>query len=67
LHGGVGARQLGYRFSLDAQPFVLPLIAVGAAWDREWGRPSRALVVSVVASVLVNAYAIAAIVSVGYA
>jgi len=67
LHGGVGARQLGYRFSLDAQPFVLPLIAVGAAWHGGWRRPSRALLLAVATSVLVNAYAIAAIVSVGYA
>ena len=67
VHGGVGARQLGYRFSLDAQPFWLPLLAVGAAWHGEWGRPSCAVVLSIGASVLVNAYAVLTILSVGYA
>ena len=60
LHGGVGARQLGYRFSLDAQPFLLPVLAVGAMRSR-WLSPA------VVWSVLANAYCVIAIATVGYA
>jgi hypothetical protein len=67
FHGGVGARQLGYRFSLDAQPFLLPLIALGAAWNGAWHGPTRWLVVAVIWSVLATAYATIAILGVGYA
>ena len=67
FHGGVGARQLGYRFSLDAQPFLLPLVALGACWNGEWGGPTRWLVAAVIWSVLANAYATITILSVGYA
>ena len=63
FHGGVGARQLGYRFSLDAQPFWLPLVAVGAT---EAARP-RLFVALVLWSVLANAYGTIAIATVGYA
>lgn len=64
FHGGVGARQLGYRFSLDAQPFLLPVVATGAT--DATGAPSRIFVAAVVWSVLANAYATAAIMSIGY-
>lgn len=65
LHGGVGARQLGYRFSLDAQPFLLPLIAIGAT--RHDGAPSPLLAPAVIWSVLATAYCTIAIATVGYA
>lgn len=67
FHGGVGARQLGYRFSLDAQPFLLPLVALGASWTGSWAGPTRWLVAAVIWSVLATAYATIAILSVGYA
>lgn len=67
FHGGIGARQLGYRFSLDAQPFLLPLVALGAAWNGRWHGPSRLLVAAVIWSVLATLYFTVAILSVGYA
>jgi hypothetical protein len=67
FHGGVGARQLGYRFSLDAQPFLLPVVALGGSWTRSWTRPTRWLVAAVIWSVLATVYATIAILSVGYA
>lgn len=65
LHGGVGARQLGYRFSLDAQPFLLPLVAIGAT--RGDGVRSPLLVPAVIWSVVATAYSTVAIATVGYA
>jgi hypothetical protein len=68
FHGGVGARQLGYRFSLDAQPFILPLVALGASWwNGVWHGPTRWLVAAVVWSVLATTYFTVAIIAVGYA
>jgi hypothetical protein len=67
FHGGVGARQLGYRFSLDAQPFLLPLVALGAAWNGAWRGPTRWLGAAVIWSVVATAYATIAILSLGYA
>lgn len=68
LHGGVGAAQFGYRFWLDAQPFLLPLVASGAAWrDGHWERPTRGYALAVGWSVLANLYGIAAIRADGFA
>ena len=60
LHGNIGWTQWGYRFSLDAQPFLLPLVAYGAALRREneWGRVALGFVVLVAWSVVANLYGV---------
>jgi hypothetical protein len=63
LHGTVGFQQFGYRFSLDAQPFLIALALAGdgrtgAAWR---SRPSWLFVAAVIASIVINIYAMVAI------
>ena len=59
LHGTVGFAQFGYRFSLDAQPFLVALAVAGDARLRSgWRiRPSLLFLVAVALAVLVNVYA----------
>jgi hypothetical protein len=63
LHGTVGFAQFGYRFSLDAQPFLIALAVAGDGLSRGlWRtRPSTAFVVAIGLSLLVNIYATIAI------
>jgi hypothetical protein len=68
FHGTIGFQQFGYRFSIDAQPFLVALAVTGDAvaggvWRR---RASVLFVVALVISVLVNVYAAIAIVRFGY-
>jgi hypothetical protein len=63
LHGTVGFQQFGYRFSLDAQPFLIALALAGDArsggtW--RW-RPSWLFILVVILSVVINIYAMIAI------
>ena len=55
-HFSQGWVQWGYRFSLDFIPFLLPLVALGAA--RVDGRPRLVAVVLVVAGALVNLWGV---------
>ena len=68
LHGTVGFAQFGYRFSLDAQPFLIALALVGDARTEDgWRlRPSRFFVVAIVLSIVINLYATIAITRFGY-
>jgi hypothetical protein len=68
LHGTVGFAQFGYRFSLDAQPFLVALALAGdAKSDAGWrARPSRLLIVAIVVSIVINLYATIAITRFGY-
>jgi hypothetical protein len=68
LHGTVGFQQFGYRFSIDAQPFLIALAISGAGlregvWRR---RPSILFIVAVVLSVVVNIAATIGITRFGY-
>ena len=68
FHGTIGFQQFGYRFSIDAQPFLIALAATGDAvaggvWRR---RPSVLFIVAAVIAVVVNVYATIAIVRFGY-
>jgi hypothetical protein len=68
FHGTWGFAQFGYRFSIDAQPFLVALACTGAAaftgvWRR---RPSALFLVAVAASIAVNVYAAIAILRFGY-
>jgi len=68
LHGTVGFAQFGYRFSIDAQPFLIALALRGDAradggW-RPW--PSGLFVAACLASLAVNVYAAIAIIRFGY-
>jgi hypothetical protein len=57
LFATVGYEQYGYRYSLDLQPFLIVLAAVGASWTPSgWQRPSRLFLAAVVLSVLITAY-----------
>ncbi|MEW6224313.1 MAG: hypothetical protein AB1627_06760 [Chloroflexota bacterium] len=55
-HFSQGWVQWGYRFSLDFIPFLLPLIAIGAA--RADGRPRAVAVALVIAGALVNLWGV---------
>src|SRR5206468_3698475 len=68
LHGTVGFQQFGYRFSLDAQPFLVALAVAGDARTRDgWrSRPSIPFIVATVLSVAINLYATIAITRFGY-
>jgi hypothetical protein len=67
LHGTVGFAQFGYRFSLDAQPFLLPLVALGAGWaGGAWREPSLLFVVLASWSVIANLYGALAIIQLQY-
>jgi hypothetical protein len=68
LHGTVGFPQFGYRFSLDAQPFLVLLALAGdARTDAGWrSRPSRLFIGAIVVSIAINLYATIAITRFGY-
>ena len=63
FHGTVGFQQFGYRFSMDAQPFLVALALVGDARGRSaWrARPSWLFVAVVTVSIAINLYAMIAI------
>ena len=64
----VGYEQYGYRYSLDLQPFLIVLVAIGAAWTPAgWHLPSRLFLGAVVLSVLVSAYFLVVIRLFGFA
>lgn len=56
--GTVGFEQYGYRRALDAQPFLMALLALGAAWTgREWRRlPAPLFTFAVALSIAINVY-----------
>ncbi len=63
FHGTVGFQQFGYRFSIDAQPFLIALALVGdarsvGAWRM---RPSWLFTAIVIVSIVINIYATIAI------
>ena len=68
LHGTVGFAQFGYRFSLDAQPFLVTLALAGEArTDGGWrSRPTWLFIAAVVLSIAINLYATIAITRFGY-
>lgn len=67
LHANVGFAQFGYRYSLDAQPFLLMLVALGASWrEGRWMQSRRTFLGLVVWSVLANAYGVVTISFLGY-
>jgi hypothetical protein len=68
LHGTVGFAQFGYRFSIDAQPFLVALAIAGdARTSTGWrARPSRLFIAAIVLSVAINLYATIAITRFGY-
>ena len=63
FHGTVGFQQFGYRFSIDAQPFLIALAIAGDGLRRGvWRRwPSILFLVAMVLSCAVNIYATIAI------
>ena len=68
LHGTVGFAQFGYRFSLDAQPFLIALAVAGDARTPDgwrW-RPSWLFIAAVILSLVINLYATIAITRFGY-
>jgi len=68
LFATVGYEQYGYRYSLDLQPFLIVLVAIGAAWTPlGWQRPSRLFLTAVIVSVLLSAYFLTAIRLFGFA
>ena len=63
FHGTWGFQQFGYRFSIDAQPFLVALAISGdglfrGAWRR---RPTVILILAIVLALAVNIYATIAI------
>src|SRR5437879_5589169 len=63
FHGTVGFQQFGYRFSIDAQPFLVALALTGdglfrGVWRR---RPTAIFILAIVLSLAVNIYATIAI------
>lgn len=67
-HGTVGFAQFGYRFSIDAQPFLVALALAGdALGPNGWrSRPSWLFILAVVASLAMNLYGTIAITRFGY-
>lgn len=68
FHGTIGFQQFGYRFSIDAQPFLVALALTGDAvaggvWRR---RPSVLFLAGAVVAVAINVYAAIAIIRFGY-
>jgi hypothetical protein len=63
FHGTVGFQQFGYRFSIDAQPFLIALALVGdARTGSSWrARPSWLFIGVVILSIVINLYATIAI------
>jgi len=68
LHGTVGFAQFGYRFSIDAQPFLVALALAGdARTGRGWrDRPSLLFLAAMLAAIAVNVYGTIAITRFGY-
>ena len=68
FHGTVGFQQFGYRFSLDAQPFLIALALAGDARTHGgWrGRPSFLFLAAALLSVAINIYGTVAISRFGY-
>lgn len=68
LHATVGFAQFGYRFSLDAQPFLVTLALAGDALRRGvWReRPSWPFIVAAAVSVAINVYAVVLMIHFGY-
>jgi len=68
LHATVGFAQFGYRFSLDAQPFLIALAIGGDALVLgSWrSRPSVLFLVAAVLGIVLNIYATIAIIRFGY-
>ncbi len=63
-----GADQYGYRYSLDYQPFLIALTAVGASWGKAgWGAVPQLFRFAVVLSLALTAYFLAAIKLYGFA
>ena len=67
-HGTVGFAQLGYRFSIDAQPFLIALALGGDALrNGVWrSRPSILFLIACAIAVVFNVYATIAIIRYGY-
>lgn len=52
-----GWDQYGYRYSLDVQPFLIALVAVGASWNGSgWSKPSGIFRFVLVLSIIVTWY-----------
>ena len=68
FHGTVGFQQFGYRFSIDAQPFLIALALGGDALrGGVWrSRPSILFLVACVLAVAMNVYATVAIIRYGF-
>jgi hypothetical protein len=69
LFGTIGFEQYGYRRSLDAQAFLMPLLAVGAGWlARDWLPAGTTLFrAAVILSVLITFYFFITIRTFGFA
>ena len=67
-HGTVGFAQFGYRFSIDAQPFLIALAVGGDALrNGVWrSRPSILFLVACGLAILMNVYATVAIIRYGF-
>jgi len=66
-HGTIGFAQFGYRFSLDSQPFLLPLVAMGACLrDGVWVAPRWTYLATIAWCVLANLYGVVAIIFFGF-
>ncbi len=62
-----GWAQFGYRYFHDAQAFVVPLVAIGAAWrEGSWRAPPWTFLGAVGWSVIANLYGVVAITHFGY-
>jgi hypothetical protein len=68
FHGTVGFQQFGYRFSIDAQPFLVALALTGDGLFRgKWRRrPTVIFIVAIAFSLAVNIYAMVGITRFGY-
>jgi len=68
FHGTVGFQQFGYRFSIDAQPFLVTLALAGDGLSRGvWRRwPSILFGGAMALSIVINLYATIAITRFGY-
>src|SRR5205085_7213483 len=68
FHGTVGFQQFGYRFSIDAQPFLIALALAGDGLFRGiWRRwPTIIFALAVLVAIGVNVYATIAITRFGY-
>lgn len=68
LFASVGYEQYGYRYSLDLQPFLIVLVAIGADWNGTgWSRGSILFRAAIVLSILLTAYFLVTIRRFGFA